>query len=349
MGLRSAAQICQRVTSAFAFMMFKCGLSCLNYLDDFGGVETEVVAQFAFHLLRTLFLRSGIDEAFDKACPPAQCMVFLGVLFNSLTMTMSITKERLHEIRLLIQYWISLKEVTLNDIQKLLGKLNFVGSCVRSSRIFVNRILNWLRECYAAKKNKGHKFIIPVDVQKDLLWWDKFLPLYNGISLIDYGEWSSPDKIFSTDCCLTGFGGLCEDEFFHGIFPEFILRKNLSITCLEMLTVMVAIKLWCHKLVKKKINIFCDNLAVCIVLNTGKAKNEFLQQCLREISFVASVHEFQLMASHLSSSENRLSDDLSRMHLNPRHRDSFFSLLPQAVEFKDAIITDELFQFTHDW
>jgi hypothetical protein len=63
--------------NAFVFMMWKCGLTCLNYLDDFGGVENQSSAIFAFCLLRELrelFIRSGIriEEAVDKACPPVQ-------------------------------------------------------------------------------------------------------------------------------------------------------------------------------------------------------------------------------------------------------------------------------------
>jgi len=76
MGLRSAAHICQRVTNAFAFMMFKFGFCVCNYLDDFCGVEKKEVVNFAFMLLRELFIRSGIDEALEKACAPSEIMFF---------------------------------------------------------------------------------------------------------------------------------------------------------------------------------------------------------------------------------------------------------------------------------
>jgi hypothetical protein len=60
MGLSYSAFICQRVTNALAFMMHNEGLSCLNYLHDFAGVESKTNADFAFHFLRELFIRSGI-------------------------------------------------------------------------------------------------------------------------------------------------------------------------------------------------------------------------------------------------------------------------------------------------
>lgn len=82
-------------------------------------------------------------------------------------MTTEVTKERLEEIKALVKSWLDRDSASLNDIQKLLGKLNFVGSCVRSSRIFVNRILNWLQECYAFDSQQV--FIIPSDVKRFIL------------------------------------------------------------------------------------------------------------------------------------------------------------------------------------
>lgn len=346
MGLRSSAYICQRVTNAFAFMMWKIGLACLNYLDDFAGVENKLKAKFAFNLLRELFIRSGIEEAIDKACSPSEEMIFLGVLFNSRTMIMSVTEERLVEIRNLVSSWLTKDQVSLKDIQKLVGKLNFVGACVRSSRIFVNRILNWLRECYT---NATSKFEIPVEVKKDLRWWNTFLPLYNGISLIDYGEWSLVDKVFSSDSCLTGCGSICGEKYFHSIFPSFIESQKLSITSLEMLTVMISLKMWQEELHRKKVVIFCDNLAVCIVINSGKAKNAFLQQCLREICFIASINETQIRAVHLSSGENRLSDCLSRWHLDTKYRREFYGQFSQVSSLVDVPVTEDKFRFLHKW
>jgi hypothetical protein len=41
MGLRSAAYICMRTTSAIRFICQKNGIQILNYLDDLAGCEEE--------------------------------------------------------------------------------------------------------------------------------------------------------------------------------------------------------------------------------------------------------------------------------------------------------------------
>ena len=50
-----------------------------------------------------------------------------------------------------------------------------------------------------------------------------------------------------------------------------------------MLTIVVALKLWGHILVNKKVVINCDNMVSVRVLNTGASRNSLLQSCLREI------------------------------------------------------------------
>lgn len=125
----------------------------------------------------------------------------LGVLLNTKTMTMEVTEKRLLEIRSLLQSWLSYTSASVKQIQSLLGKLNFVAACVKPSRIFISRLLQWLR---SINKSSASKHVVPEYVRKDLLWWHKFLPLYNGISMITYEKWSSPDEIFSSD----SFGGL---------------------------------------------------------------------------------------------------------------------------------------------
>ena len=124
-------------------------------------------------------------------------------------------------------------------MQSLLGKLNFVSQCVRPGCIFVNILLNWLREI----PEKG-QISIPDDFKLDLCRWRTFLPSYNEVSLMLSEEWSRADQVFSLDSCLTGCGGWMNVRYFHCSFLDFILSENLHINICEMLTVVVALKAW---------------------------------------------------------------------------------------------------------
>ena len=119
--------------------------------------------------------------------------------------------------------WLIKRQANLKELQSLVGKLNIVAACVRPGRIFISRLLNWLREIYG---KDSHEIEIPEEVRKDLNWWDRFLVAYNGISIMIYDDWSSPDEIFSTDAYLTGIGGYFQGAYFHKGLPEFILGEK---------------------------------------------------------------------------------------------------------------------------
>lgn len=345
MGLRSAANICQRTTNAISYIMLQIGIAILNYLDDLAGAERKENAKFAFFCFGEILKKCVFEESAEKAFPPSEIMSFLGILFNTLTMTIEITTERLQEIRKLIQLWLNKDSASLKQVQSLLGKLNFIAACVKPSRIFVARLLNWLRSIYGSS-NFLHT--IPHYVKKDLIWWNNFLPLYNGISMMEYENWSKPDAIFSSDSCLTGCGGFWNGFYFHTQFPAEILEKHFHISVLEMLAVIIALKLWGARFKGLRIVIYCDNKSVCDIISSGKSRSEPLQDCLREICYLASIHQFEIKAQHLTSEQNRISDLLSRWHLDKTNETKFKELTEDYSTHKFDV-RDYFFNFINDW
>lgn len=325
--------------------MLQIGIAILNYLDDLAGAERKENAKFAFFCLGEILKKCGFEESAEKAFPPSEIMSFLGILFNTLTMTIEITTERLQEIRKLIQLWLNKDSASLKQVQSLLGKLNFIAACVKPSRIFVARLLNWLRSIYGSS-NFLHT--IPHYVKKDLIWWNNFLPLYNGISMMEYENWSKPDAIFSSDSCLTVCGGFWNGFYFHTQFPAEILEKHFHISVLEMLAVIIALKLWGARFKGLRIVIYCDNKSVCDIISSGKSRSEPLQDCLREICYLASIHEFEIKAQHLTSEQNRISDLLSRWHLDKTNETKFKELTEDYSTHKFDV-RDYFFNFINDW
>jgi hypothetical protein len=131
-------------------------------------------------------------------------------------------------------------------------------------------------------------------------------------------------QFFSSDACPTGCGGIFESNFFHSEFPEFVINMDLHINILEMMSVIVCVKLWGQYFKGKKLMIKCDNQVTVTVINTGKSRNQFLQNCLRELLFVAARHEFEFRAVHILGEENRAADLLSRWHLSEFYARTFY-------------------------
>ena len=253
------------------------------------GVAPKDLARDSYDFLGGLLSRLGLTESSAKAIPPGTVVSCLGVQFDTVNMTMSVPPSRLAEITSLLASWRIRKSCTKTALQSLVGKLMFVAKCVRQSRIFVSRILDVLRSI----QSPTHHVRLTAEFRKDIRWWQLFLPLYNGVSVIPTSPWSAPDEVFATDACLSGCGGLSSTEYFHSPFPSFVSSICSAIHHLELLTVMVAVHLWGQRWHGRRIQLFCDNEAVVSVINTGRTRDIVLATCLREIWLQSAQGEFE--------------------------------------------------------
>ena len=108
----------------------------------------------AFATLRQLLTQFGLSEALNKSCAPTHIMVFLGIEVNSMSLTISIPGEKLLEILTILKSWIDKQYCSVKELQSLAGSLNFSARCVRSGRIYLSRILNFLRSIPVTGQHK---------------------------------------------------------------------------------------------------------------------------------------------------------------------------------------------------
>lgn len=317
----------------------------INYLDDFIGAEKWSKAFQSFSDLGMVLEHAGIVESLEKACPPNVEMVGLGVLFNTLSMTVSISQDRLSEIIVLVNSWVGKQTANLKEVQSLLGKLSFVAACVRPARIFLSRMF-----AVISKFPKNRRIAISEEFRKDLFWWQNFMPLYNGVSMMCPDQWSRPDGIFASDACLTGCGAWIPDtrDYFHMEFPQFILDiEGIHINALEFLAVIVSCKVWGDQWSGSRILIQCDNEPTVSVINNQKAGDPFMQSCLRELFFICAKYDFEVRAIHIPGVSNRIPDFLSRFHLAKRFRDAFYQSVGSGCE--ECEVPVHFFEFTFQW
>ena len=203
MGLRSAASVCQRLTNAVTYIVGQYGVEVVNYLDDLAGAEGWDRADEAFQTLGNVLERCGIIESVSKACSPSCRMVFLGVQFDTTTLTLTVTKERMVETLAMLEEWKDKVSTTRKEVEQLIGKLNYLAACIRPGRVFISRLLNFLRGLEGGNRRHG----VPLDFKKDIRWWLRYLSEYNGVSMIAIEEWEQPDKTAACDACLAVCGG----------------------------------------------------------------------------------------------------------------------------------------------
>ena len=158
--------------------------------------------------MQSVFRCVGLDESVEKTWQPTMIMLWLGVLVNSWDMTLSIPEEKLDEVLQCAKGWECKKVATRCEVQSLVGLLNFVGEVSFPTRIYTNRILNFLRYVEIT-----HEFL------EDVRFFLRLMPHYNGISVLDKTLVPCTDQL-EVDACLEGSGGLCGDQFYGFHYPR---------------------------------------------------------------------------------------------------------------------------------
>ena len=171
--------MCQSTTSAVTFMFRSLSFDCTNYIDDFGAAEVPAKCNEAFDALGCLLLDLSLHSSPDKDSPPSTSMVFLGIAFNTVDMTVSVNPARLSDLLSQCHATLLQSHISLADLRSLLSVMSFVTACVCPARIFMNSFLDALR-------THPHSHYCPIsdNLKSDLHWWCSFLPQYNGISII---------------------------------------------------------------------------------------------------------------------------------------------------------------------
>ena len=135
-GARKSPEIFNSITQAVREMMKRKGYdTIICYLDDFL-IVAQTHSEFiqALNELLCLLRRLGFQINYKKLEGPTHEINFLGIVLNSITMTLSIPGEKLEDVALTMKSFMSCRKVTKRDIQSLVGKLNCITQCVYGGR-----------------------------------------------------------------------------------------------------------------------------------------------------------------------------------------------------------------------
>ena len=163
-------------------MMYQRGFTAIVvYLDDVLVIErTKQECQLAFDTLYKLLLSLGFQISPSKLVYPYQRLTFLGVVINTVAMELSLPQSKLSETGELGNTFASRKRAFKHQLQQLAGKLNWACRIVHGRRTFLCHII----DCMNALSSNSAKYLLTPEFCKDILWWQKFLLLFNGKCLL---------------------------------------------------------------------------------------------------------------------------------------------------------------------
>ncbi len=127
-------------------------------------------------------------------------------------------------------------------------------------------------------------------------------------------------------------------------YPNWLINTNLSISQLEMVNAMAAVRIYAKDMTKRVVRLRCDNSATVSVLATGKGKCPILLACARAVWKCTAEHDIVLQVKHIVGKDNSLADQLSRAHLT---RNAYTGVLTRAKEENAKLLyaEDSLFEY----
>ena len=118
----------------------------------------------------------------------------LKALFDKLHIPIAEEKEKLRDLKLLVEEWLGKKLSLVKDLQSLVGKLQHASKVVHPGRTFLRRMFDLLKGI----PQKQQFVRLNVSFRSDLMWWHSFLESWNGV-LMMRSQGAEPDHHLISD------------------------------------------------------------------------------------------------------------------------------------------------------
>ena len=305
----------QRFSNALAHIVKvkSGGKDNVNYLDDFLFIALmQLICNNQVRTFLAVCKEINFPVAVEKTFWGTNCLVFLGLLIDTLNQCVSIPTDKVQRAVNLVSAALQRKKITVKQLQKICGFLNFLGRCVIPGRAFTRRLY-----AYTGKNMKPHYHIrLNQELRKDLNTWLVFLE-HPGVfcrPFLDFSENIVADEInFYTDASgKIGLGGICDRSWMREKWSKLFLSKHPSIEYLELFAVVCAVLKWIHRFKNRRVILFCDNKSVCGMINHTTTSCKNCMVLIRILVLKSMIENVRVFAQYVKSSDNIYADALSR-------------------------------------
>ena len=175
----------------------------IAYLDDCLLIEDSYERCLeSFNTLIDLLQTLGFPINWGKVVYPCQRLIFLGIEIDTILRRLTLPKQKIVEIRDILQLRIRKNKLTKRELQSIIRKLNFAYRVIYGGGTF----LRWIIDFCNTVTKPNHRIRLNSGAKADLYWWINYMEIFNGfIEIIDRSP--LPQHIFWTDACPTGGGG----------------------------------------------------------------------------------------------------------------------------------------------
>jgi len=336
---------------------------CYEWVDDYILIERDTpgrlsAAETALRLAMTLTLGPTAIHPRKFAEKWEQSVHYLGLDWCLRSCSVSMPTIKIEKALGRVEALLSSQTVTRQQLQKLVGSLRHVSTCIPAARPYYQRLQS------ACRIPRGSKCAVSVGLKADCEWFKEILHQghLQSIPVSLFANISDPDIHLYMDACDYGLVvlNLANNEFIHVVFDpverEAILRikartaipkrfhprrlhtlpppkgsppppegnpsTDFSINVREFLSIALAMLIWgpSWETTGKFFHVkaWIDNSAAVSWCNKLASPNAYGQQLLRKMGLVMARHRIHLSANHMPGVCNHMADAGSRSSSCPQ-------------------------------
>jgi hypothetical protein len=290
-----------------------------HYVDDFFIVvpKQEGDAEVTMKKALALFEWLGVPYSPAKLLGPATSMPYLGIGIDTDRMVTFVTPDKLNAIIDLLHSVLESSHIQRTQLQAVLGKLYFLTRILPQGRAFLRRGISML---YGKKTARISSIPMSEGFRKDLAWWLRFLPRWDGLSMFFDAEPAADAPTIYTDASLLAAGASFDNHWFA--YPwqathkaDAMRIKRISMPYLELLAVLLALNTWASELRGQVVRLCCDCKPMVQAIRKLSSPEPHVMHLLRCLVLLCIEKQILLHAQHISTEENSIADSLSRQEM----------------------------------
>ncbi|MEW8547296.1 MAG: reverse transcriptase domain-containing protein [Candidatus Thiodiazotropha sp.] len=312
MGASSSVRIFETFSKSIQWVLkSKLGVAHVSHIiDDFIFVGEAGMSECSDSLGKFFSLCDdiGIPIKHKKTILPTTCAPIHGIELDTHSMEARLPMDKLADLKSLLQLNLRRKKIKFQDLQSLLGHLNFACKVIKPGRCFLRR----LYDLTCGSHKPSHFIRLNNAARADLRVWSSFLAQYNGCTIITDSQFISSNSLqLYTDAARSkGFACMYQQFWAWGAFSDKV--KQFHINMLELYPITLAVYLFGEYWQNKNILFFCDNLSIVYCLNKQTSKDKLIMRMLRIIVLRSLKYNFCFQAKHINSKSNSICDNISR-------------------------------------
>lgn len=238
------------------------GIRLSIYLDDLLIMaKTKELSyhltQQVLHKLRDLGFMTNPDKSHLE---PTQTLDHLGLTINTKTMTLSVPKTKIRNIRREAQKIVNKGSTSLRNLASFIGKALATTAAIFPARLMTRQLVALKNAAMTRPGTTWNSTVfINAAAAANLQWWITQLKTWNGTSWVQ----SKTQLDIYTDASDQGWGIVIGHQSWSGTWSETERQKHINWK--ELQTVLLAVRM--NQSQGKMVNIICDNMTTISYIN----------------------------------------------------------------------------------